>query len=200
MTSWARTIADDPNHSTWYVERMRGLAADGEDLAGEARFVAALVGPGSRVLDAGCGPGRVSAAMKALGLSPVGVDLDPVLLDAAREDWPDIRFEQGDLGALPSGLLESLGAPFDAVVCAGNVLPFMESGAQARALAALFAAVRDGGRLAVGFGTNRGYALEQFVADAEGAGWRRDALFSTWEMHAREDESDFVVGVFTRAL
>lgn len=200
MTSWARTIADDPNHSTWYVERMRGLAADGEDLAGEARFVAALAGPGSRVLDAGCGPGRVSGAMKALGLSPVGVDLDPVLLDAAREDWPDIRFEQGDLGALPSGLLESLGAPFDAVVCAGNVLPFMESGAQARALAALFAAVRDGGRLAVGFGTNRGYALEQFVADAEGAGWRRDALFSTWEMHAREDESDFVVGVFTRAL
>ena len=44
MTSWARTIADDPNHSTWYVERMRELAADGEDLAGEARFVAALVG------------------------------------------------------------------------------------------------------------------------------------------------------------
>lgn len=198
MTSWARTIADDPNHSTWYVERMRGLAADGEDLAGEARFVAALVGPGSRVLDAGCGPGRVSGAMKALGLSPVGVDLDPVLLDAAREDWPGIRFEQGDLGALPSGLLESLGAPFDAVVCAGNVLPFMEDGDQARALASLFEAVRDGGRLAVGFGTERGYVLEQFLADAERAGWRRDAVFATWELHARDNASDFVVAVFTR--
>lgn len=198
MTSWARTIAEDPHHSTWYVERMRGLAAKGEDLAGEARFVAALVPPGSRVLDAGCGPGRVSGAMKRLGLEPVGVDLDPVLLAAAREDWPDVRFEQGDLGALDAGFLGSLGAPFDAVVCAGNVLPFMEDGTQVTALAAMFAATRVGGRLAVGFGTERGYALETFLADAQGAGWRRDALFSTWEMHLRDDGSDFVVGVFTR--
>lgn len=198
MTSWARTIADDPHHSTWYVERMRGLAAKGDDLGGEARFVAALVAPGSSVLDAGCGPGRVSGAMKALGLEPRGIDLDPVLLDAAREDWPEIRFEQGDLGALPNCLLADLGAPFDAVVCAGNVLPFMEDGSQATALAALFAATRDGGRLAVGFGTERGYSLDAFLADAEQAGWRRDALFSTWEMHARDDDSDFVVAVFTR--
>lgn len=199
VSSWARTIAEDPHHSTWYVERMRGLAAKDDDLAGEARFVAALVPPGSRVLDAGCGPGRVSGALKRLGLEPVGIDLDPVLLAAAREDWPGIRFEQGDLGALDAGFLDSLGEPFDAVVCAGNVLPFMEDGTQGAAFAALFAATREGGRLAVGFGTERGYSLEAFLTDAQRAGWRRDALFSTWQIHPRDDDSDFVVGIFTRA-
>ena len=36
-TLWEQTLQRNPNHSLWYVERMRALAAEGNDLAGEAR-------------------------------------------------------------------------------------------------------------------------------------------------------------------
>ena len=54
-----------PDHSFDYVERFRALAADGTDIDGEARFVDALLPRGARVLDGGCGPGRVGAALAA---------------------------------------------------------------------------------------------------------------------------------------
>ncbi|MET0448682.1 MAG: SAM-dependent methyltransferase, partial [Aeromicrobium sp.] len=67
-------------HSQWYVDRFRQLAADGADLAGEARLVDAVTPPGSRVLDAGCGPGRVGAELHARGHVVVGVDGHPLLI------------------------------------------------------------------------------------------------------------------------
>ncbi len=65
--SWAAITAEDPDHSQWYVDRFRGLAAEGADLDGEARLVDALLPRGSRVLDAGCGPGRVGGALHRAG-------------------------------------------------------------------------------------------------------------------------------------
>ncbi|MGZ5421887.1 MAG: class I SAM-dependent methyltransferase, partial [Aeromicrobium sp.] len=64
-------------HSQWYIERFRKMAREGEDLAGEARLIDAIVAPGSRILDAGCGPGRVGAVLHARGHQVVGVDVDP---------------------------------------------------------------------------------------------------------------------------
>ena len=75
-------------HSEWYVARFRRLAADGADLAGEARLVDAMLPPGGRVLDAGCGTGRVGAALFERGHDVVGVDADAVLVEAARVDHP----------------------------------------------------------------------------------------------------------------
>ncbi len=40
-----------------YDEAFRTLAASGKDVHGEAAYVAALVPPAVRVLDAGCAPG-----------------------------------------------------------------------------------------------------------------------------------------------
>lgn len=48
-----------PGHSQWYIERFRTMAREGADLEGEARLIDAMVARGSRILDAGCGPGRV---------------------------------------------------------------------------------------------------------------------------------------------
>src|SRR5680860_1128367 len=72
--AWLQKIRADPGHSAWYVERFRTMAAAGDDLAGEARLIDAMVPRGSRILDAGCGPGRVGAVLARLGHDVVGVD------------------------------------------------------------------------------------------------------------------------------
>ena len=36
---WMQKSAEDPNHSSWYVERFRTLAREGNDLVGEARLI-----------------------------------------------------------------------------------------------------------------------------------------------------------------
>jgi SAM-dependent methyltransferase len=64
------------------------MAAEGADLGGEARLVDAMVAPGSRLLDAGCGTGRTAAVLHARGHRVVGVDADPVLIAAAEADHP----------------------------------------------------------------------------------------------------------------
>src|ERR671919_1309651 len=42
------------------------------------------LGPGQRVLDVGCGPGRHALALGRLGIEAVGVDLSPDFVELAR--------------------------------------------------------------------------------------------------------------------
>src|SRR5690606_28667034 len=124
QTSWMQKVAADPGHSTWYIERFRTMARAGEDLAGEARLVDAMVPRGARILDAGCGTGRVSGALAEAGHDVVGVDVDPALIEAAEQDYPGPRYLVGDLAELDlpaRGITE----PFDVIVCAGNVMAFL---------------------------------------------------------------------------
>ncbi len=53
-----------------------------------------------KVADLGCGPGHVTAYLAARGLDVVGVDNSPTLLDIARADHPNVRFEIGQLASL----------------------------------------------------------------------------------------------------
>ena len=52
------------------------------------------------VAELGCGPGRVTAHLRDLGLDVFGVDLSPVMIDLARAAYPDLRFEVGSMDAL----------------------------------------------------------------------------------------------------
>jgi ubiquinone/menaquinone biosynthesis C-methylase UbiE len=54
-----------------------------------------------RVVDVGCGPGRAAAFMAARGLDVVGVDISQAMLSVARNAHPHIKFEEGQLDALP---------------------------------------------------------------------------------------------------
>ena len=54
-----------------------------------------------RVADVGCGPGRVAAFMAERGLDVVGVDVSQAMLAVARSAHPLIKFEEGQLDALP---------------------------------------------------------------------------------------------------
>ncbi|RFU21082.1 class I SAM-dependent methyltransferase [Geodermatophilus marinus] len=183
----------DPGHSTAYVERFRRLAAEGFDLGGEARLVDALLPRGARVLDAGCGPGRVGAVLHAAGHRVVGVDVDPVLVAAAEADHPGPRWLVGDLAEL------DLGESFDAIVCAGNVMTFLAASTRGTVLARLRAHVADGGRAAIGFGAGRGYPFDEFLDDARAVGWAPDLLLSTWDLRPFTDRSDFLVALLRPA-
>ena len=97
---WVNITSQNPDHSTWYIERFRTMAAEGADLGGEARMIDAMVPRGARVLDAGCGPGRVGGFLHALGHEVVGVDVDPVLIEAAEGDQPGPTWLVGDLAEL----------------------------------------------------------------------------------------------------
>ena len=195
-TRWATETK--PGHSQWYIDRFRRLAAEGADLAGEARLLDAIVNPGSRILDAGCGTGRVAAALAARGHRVVGVDADPVLVEAARTDYPDLTWLVGDLAELD---LPAAGQPdpFDAVVVAGNVMTFVAPGTEVAVLTRLAAHVRPDGPVVVGFGTDRGYPLADFDAHAATAGLRLDQRFATWDLRPWRADADFAVTVLRRS-
>ncbi|MFD9423538.1 MULTISPECIES: class I SAM-dependent methyltransferase [unclassified Streptomyces] len=56
---------------------------------------------GGPVADVGCGPGHVTAHLHESGIDAFGIDLSPVMIDVARRDHPDLRFEVGSMTDLP---------------------------------------------------------------------------------------------------
>jgi 2-polyprenyl-3-methyl-5-hydroxy-6-metoxy-1,4-benzoquinol methylase len=183
-----------PGHSEWYIERFRTMAAEGADLGGEARLVDAMVAPGSRVLDAGCGPGRLGAVLHEKGHTVVGVDVDPKLIAAAEVDHPGPRWIVGDLATLD---LAAHGEtePFDAAVLAGNVMVFIAPGTEADVLRRVAAHVKPDGAILVGFHTNRSLRLDDFDRAVAEAGLVLEHRFATWDVRAWHDGADFAVSV-----
>jgi uncharacterized protein len=55
---------------------------------------------GGPVADVGTGPGHVAARLAAAGAQALGVDLSPAMVEQARERFPDVEFQVGDLAAL----------------------------------------------------------------------------------------------------
>jgi SAM-dependent methyltransferase len=194
QSAWARKSSSDPGHSAAYVERFRTLAAQGMDLFGEARLVDAMLPRGARVLDAGCGPGRVGGYLAQVGHTVVGVDGDPVLIAAAQADHPGPRWIVGDLAELDLPA-QGIPEPFDAIVCAGNVMTFLAPSTRREVLRRLRAHLRPDGRAAIGFGAGRGYPFEEFLADARVAGLEPDVLLSTWDLRPYAPDADFLVAV-----
>lgn len=135
-----------------YARRFSDLAARGQDVHGEARFCADLVPPPARVLDAGCGTGRVAIALARWGYDTVGVDADASMLDQARLADPDRAWLLADLAGWSGD-----GTSYDLVVAAGNVIPLLGPGALAAAMATMAGALGPGGLLVTGFGLDRAH-------------------------------------------
>ncbi|MFT4225165.1 class I SAM-dependent methyltransferase [Micropruina sp.] len=196
-SQWAEIIARDPGHSQRYIDRFAMLAAQGQDLVGEARLIDAMVGRGAAVLDAGCGPGRHSGYLHRAGHRVVGVDLDPALIAEAERAEPGPTYLVGDLTSyeLPSEAPQR----FDAILCAGNVLGFLHPDTRRPVLAGFAARLAEGGRAVVGFGAGRGYAFDDFFADVEASGLVREQTFSTWDLRPFAPDAGFIVAVLGRA-
>jgi SAM-dependent methyltransferase len=189
---WITDTAD--GHSQWYIERFRTMAAEGVDLGGEARLVDAMVAPGSRVLDAGCGPGRVGAVLHARGHDVVGVDVDPELIAAARQEHPGPTWLVADLTDLDlpaAGVAE----PFDAAVLAGNVMAFVAAGTEPDVLRRVAAHLAPDAIVLVGFGTDREYPLRDFDTHVAEAGLTLEHRFATWDLRPWHDDAGFAVSV-----
>ena len=194
QSAWVRMTQEDPAHSAAYIQRFRDLAAQGMDLVGEARLVDAMLRRGSRVLDAGCGPGRVGGHLAEAGHDVVGVDVDPELIAAAEQDHPGPRWVVSDLAELDLPA-RGIAEPFHAIVCAGNVMTFLAPSTRAAVLRRLRAHIAADGRAVIGFGAGRGYGFDDFLADATGAGWTADLLLSTWDLRPFKPDADFLVAV-----
>ncbi|MCB0973047.1 MAG: class I SAM-dependent methyltransferase [Actinobacteria bacterium] len=195
-TRWVTDTKD--GHSNWYIERFREMAADGTDLGGEARLIDAMVPPKSRVLDAGCGPGRVSAVLHHRGHTVVGVDADPTLVAAAQTDHPGPTWVVADLAELDLASLDEP-EPFDAAVLAGNVMLFIAPDTEVDVLKSVARHVKEGGPIVTGFHTNRDLSLNAFDAAVAAAGLDIEHRFATWDLRAWTPAADFAVTVLRHA-
>jgi SAM-dependent methyltransferase len=198
QNGWTKLVEENPGHSQWYIDRFRRMAEAGEDLGGEARFVDAMSARRSRVLDAGCGTGRVGSLLAVAGHDVVGVDLDPVLVAAAQDAHPGCRWLVGDLAELDLPAC-GVGEPFDTIVCAGNVMTFVAPGTRVEILHRMRRHLREDGRIVIGFGAGRGYDFTRFLADAAAADLTPDLLLASWDLRPITDRADFMVALLRRA-
>jgi len=158
--TWKEIIAADPQHSRRYANRWRGFVREGRDIDGEARLVDAMAPRHARILDAGCGQGRVGGYLAKAGHRVMGVDVDPYLIDEAKRQFPDATWLVGDLAQLAHVLDDGLentphddtASAFDVIICPGNVLTFVAPEDRTKVLQAFAAALNpEGGRAIIGF-------------------------------------------------
>lgn len=170
-----------------YEARLRELAAAGADVHGEATYVDALLAPGSRVLDAGCGTGRVAVELARRGHEVVGVDSDASMLAVARRSAGPAWVE-ADLAAL------HLPERFDLAVAAGNVVVYLAPGTEPQVLARLAAHLVPGGLLVSGWRTDR-LPVAAYDAWARAAGLEPVARHATWDGEDWSERADWCVAV-----
>ncbi len=206
QTRWAQ-LAGGASGSD-YAARFEALAATGQDLHGEAAFCAALVPAPARVLDAGCGTGRVAIRLQDLGYECVGVDVDESMLAVAvaseaanpRPGWvlADLSTLDLDQHGIPGG--------FDLCVAAGNVIPLLAEGTLERTVAALTATLRPGGLLVTGFGLDSAHlpgncpvtTLAAYDSACGLVGLELLARHGTWQGAPFVDDAGYAVSVQRR--
>ncbi|MGA8113135.1 MAG: class I SAM-dependent methyltransferase [Actinocatenispora sp.] len=121
------------------------------DLAMVDAFAAAVTsGDGGRVLDAGCGTGRMSRYLAERGCRVEGVDLSPGMVAMARRDSHDLVFTVGSLTDLPYP-----DDQFAGVMLWYSIIHTPPAG-QARIVAEATRVLRPGGHLLVGFQAGEG--------------------------------------------
>ena len=127
---------------------------------------------GERVLDLGCGTGKLTRALANTGASVLGVDASPQMLAEARAAYPELEF------ALERGEALPYDAEFDAIF-SNAALHWMPRAADVAA--GMARALRPGGRLVAELG---GFENVATVRAAVSAGLtaigRQETAFSPW--------------------
>lgn len=184
-----------------YGQKFADLHAAGDDIEGEARLADVMAPRGATILDAGCGMGRVAAALRARGHDAYGVDLDEGLLRQAGDTYPQLPTMQSRIDDLDAKSLAAQSFPtsFDVIVCVGNVMILGEPNTEVLMLERMAALLSPSGRLLVGFHTDatpphsREYSVEEFARDAYAAGLAIEARFGTYELHPYDPHGNYAV-------
>ena len=182
-TRWSE-VSGGPGAASAYQQRFDDLAAGGMDIHGEAAFVAALLPPPVRVLDAGCGTGRVATQLTALGYHCVGVDADAEMVEVAEQRDPATTWVRQDLSRL-----QLRSQAFEVAVLAGNVIPLLAPGTLLATVTRIAAHLQPGGLLVSGFGLDAGHLptgcpatpLEDYDRACDVAGLSFLRRYATWE-------------------
>lgn len=186
-----------------YAQRFARLVESGHDIHGEAAFCAALLEPAARVLDAGCGTGRIAIRLAELGHRCTGVDVDPSMLAVARRDAPTQEWLPGDLARLDA---LDLDPDFDLVLAAGNVIPLLAPGTEPDVVRQLAGALRPGGLLVTGMGLDAAHlplpepplTLGEFDDWCTRAGLTLRHRYATWSGDPYRDGCGYAVSVHSR--
>jgi SAM-dependent methyltransferase len=96
-----------------------------------------------RVLDVGCGAGRLLGYLASLSATAVGVDISPAMVDACRRRFPGADVRVADLEDLP----RFLEGPFDVVLMSDNVLDVFDDARRRAVLADIRGLLADRGLL-----------------------------------------------------
>ncbi|ARF75009.1 class I SAM-dependent methyltransferase [Kitasatospora albolonga] len=186
-----------------YARRFARLAASGHDVHGEATFCEALLKPAARILDAGCGTGRIAIRLTELGHHCTGVDADASMLAVARRQAPAQEWLLGDLAHLDTLALEP---GYDLALAAGNVIPLLAPGTEPAVIRHLAAALRPGGLLVTGMGLDAAHlplpeptvTVEEFDAWCTRAGLSLLQRYATWSGDTYHPGSGYAVSVHAR--
>lgn len=177
-------------------------AAAGIDIHGEANFLMQLfaeslppshAGQGYRVLDAGCGTGRIGIELARRGCQIVGVDLDEEMLSQAHKKAPQLRWQQGDLSTI------TLDDQFDAIVMAGNVMIYLTPGTEAAVLTNLTEQLVPGGLFVAAFELTppswSKLTLPLYDHLAQAAGLHSIERWASWEREPWTPRHNYAVSV-----
>ncbi|MEE4024567.1 class I SAM-dependent methyltransferase [Gordonia sp. PKS22-38] len=179
-----------------YDERWQHLLSAGQNIHGQADLVQSLIGDRTdqRILDAGCGTGRVAIELRRRGFAVVGVDSDDHMLSTARRNGPDVPWVLADLAELDT----NIEGTFELAVLAGNVMIFLEPDTEGRVLDQLSQRIEPGGLLVAGFSLREDrLSLADYDDLAERSGFDLVDRWSTWDRDPF-DGDDYAVSVHRR--
>jgi 2-polyprenyl-3-methyl-5-hydroxy-6-metoxy-1,4-benzoquinol methylase len=195
-------MADDLNVSeSWRLWRQRvdleeydtrwdRLESEGMDVHGEASFVMQF--GGARVLDAGCGTGRVAVELARRGRVVTGVDNDPDMLDRAKAKEGEITWVLDDLASV------ALGQHFDIVVMAGDVLHYVKPGFESMVIANLARHLHSGGFLITGASVAEQDQLVHYDNWCRSAGLDFELRNASWNGAPYDRPGHYAVSVHRR--
>ena len=143
---------DDRSYGDGFADVYDDWYSDVTDVEATVARIAALAGPGGRVLELGVGTGRLAMPMTEVGLEVVGVDSSQAMLDVLTRRDPTgvVQTILGDMvDDLPDG-------PFDVALIAYNtIFNLLEEQTQRRCFEAVAEVLRPGGA----------FIVEAFVPD-----------------------------------
>lgn len=173
-----------------YDTRWDRLEADGADVHGEATLVCEL--GGDRVLDAGCGTGRVAIELAARGKTVTGVDNDADMLELAMARSDQVSWFLADLATV------DLYGTFDLIVMAGDVLNYVASGHESMVVANLARHLVPGGLLVSGSSLAEADQLVHYDNWCRSTGLELDRRYASWSKVPYDRPGHYAVSIHRR--